>query len=314
MLAAHAATIDELRDRLAPSALPVGFRPAGRDAVSAAAATNISAKAAEAANGLWAVWAALGRIAGELRANATNYQSQEDVSAAALSGAGGGGLAGSVGSDDVVPPPPVVPHVYAEPGGVTPEQLSQLLRAGAGASSPSDFGQAWSAHAAGIDTVIGDLGGARSALAGSWSGPAGRAADAALAAAHSDLMSQHGRVASVGDTAIAHSGVYRTTVGNTPEPAQFADWNQQLDSAVAADSQYPGVYTDAVLAAQQQLNDGYVQTADAYGQYAVDPSTGQLIDAATGLPIDPATGLLWSTMRTMMHRTARRHCRWAPSC
>lgn len=191
----------------------------------------------------------------------------------------------------MVPPPVAVPHVFPAAGSATPEQVSQQLRDGAGASSPNDFGQAWSNHAAGIDDVIVDLGGIRSALAGCWSGPAAQGADADLGAATSDLTTQHGRVAAVGGAAVAHSGVYSTTVSNTPTPVQFADWNHQLDSAVAADSQYPGVYTGAVLSAQQQLSDGYTQTGAAYGQYATDPSTGQLIDPATGLPIDPATGL-----------------------
>lgn len=290
-LIAHADKIDELRDKLAPSALPMGFEPAGADAVSAAAATNISAQAAEAANGLWSVWTALGRISGGLRANATNYRSQEELSAAALAGSGSATRVPSVSPVDVVAPPPAVPHVYTSPSAVTPEQLSQLLRSGSGESSPTDFGQAWRTHAAGVDDVIVDLGSTRAALSGSWSGPAAHGADSDLGAAHSDLMSQHDRVAEVGETASAHAGVYRTTVGSTPTPAQFADWHQQLDSAVSADSQYPGVYTSAVLAAQQQLNDGYTQTGSAYGQYAVDPTTGQLIDPASGLPIDPATGL-----------------------
>lgn len=290
-LLAHADKIDELRERLAPAALPVGFAPAGADAVSAAAATSISAQAAEAANGLWSVWSALGKISGGLRASAANYSTQEAVSTSALNGAGGGGPAGSVGAPPVMPPPVAVPQVHAGPGPATPEQVSQQLRDGAGASSPSDFGQAWSSHAAGIDDVIVDLGGARAGLADAWSGPAAQGADADLGAAHTDLTTQHGRVSQVGDTAAAHSAVYSTTVDSTPEPAQFADWHQQLNSAVAANEQYPGVYTGEVMAAQQQLADGYTQTGTAYGQYATDPTTGQPIDPATGLPIDPATGL-----------------------
>lgn len=290
-LLAHADKIDELRERLAPSSLPVGFAPAGADAVSAAAASSISAQAAEAANGLWAVWSALGKVSGGLRANATNYSTQEGVSAAALSGAGPGGPAGSVGAPPVIAPPVAVPQVHAGPGPATPEQVSQQLRDGAGASSPSDFGQAWSSHAAGIDDVIVDLGSTRAGLADAWSGPAAEGADADLGAAHTDLTTQHGRVAQVGDTAAAHSAVYSTTVDNTPEPAQFADWHQQLNAAIAANEQYPGVYTGEVMAAQQQLADGYTQTGTAYGQYATDPATGQPIDPATGLPIDPMTGL-----------------------
>lgn len=287
----HADRIDELRDRLAPASLPVGFAPAGADAVSAVAASSISAEAAAAANGLWSVWSALGKISGGLRAAAANYSTQEQVSSAALSGSGGGGPAGSVGAPQVVPPPVAVPQVFDAPGPATPEQVSQQLRDGAGASSPSEFGQAWTNHAGAVDDVIVDLGNIRAGLAGCWSGPAAQGADADLGAANSDLTTQHGRVAAVGGAATAHSGVYSTTVTNTPTPVQFADWNHQLNSAVAADSQYPGVYTDAVLSAQQQLSDGYAQTGAAYGQYATDPSTGQLIDPATGLPIDPATGL-----------------------
>lgn len=287
----HADRIDELRDRLAPASLPVGFAPAGADAVSAVAASSISAEAAAAANGLWSVWSTLGKISGSLRASAVNYSTQEQVSSAALSGSGVGGRARSVGTPEVVPPPVAVPQVFEAPGPANPEEVSQQLRDGAGASSPSEFGRAWIDHAGAVDDVIVDLGSIRATLAGCWSGPAAQGADADLGAATSDLTTQHGRVAAVGGAATAHSGVYSTTVTNTPTPVQFADWNHQLNSAVAADSQYPGVYTGAVLSAQQQLSDGYTQTGAAYGRYATDPSTGQLIDAATGLPIDPATGL-----------------------
>ncbi len=286
----HAGQIDALRDTLAPAALPVSFAPAGADPVSAAAATSISAKAAEAANGLWAVWSALGKVSGTLRANATNYLAQEAVSTAALSGSGSASAAPIASAPPVLPAPVAVPTVHAVPPAATPEHLSVLLRDGAGASSPAGFGQVWSAHAAGIDDVIVDLGNTRSSLADSWSGDAADGADQDLASAHSTLTTQHGRVAAVGDTAAAHSATYQTTVDNTPEPAQFADWHQQLDSAVAANDAYPGVYTGAVLDAQSQLSAGYTQTGEAYGQYATDPVTGQPIDPTTGQPIDPLTG------------------------
>lgn len=287
----HADQIDTLRETLSPAALPVSFAPAGADPVSAAAATSISAQAASAANGLWSVWSALGKVSGTLRANATNYLGQEEVSTAALSGNGSPSAAPVTSAPPQLPAPVAMPTVHPVPPATTPEHLSVLLRDGAGASSPAGFGQSWSAHAAGIDDVIVDLGNTRSSLAGFWSGDAANGADQDLASAHSTLTTQHGRVAAVGDTAAVHSATYQTTVDNTPAPAQFTDWHQQLDSAVAANDAYPGVYTGAVLDAQAQLSAGYTQTGEAYGQYATDPVTGQPIDPTTGQPIDPLTGL-----------------------
>jgi hypothetical protein len=289
-LVAQADRIDELRERIAPAALPVGFTPAGQDAVSAGSASGISAGAAAAAGRLWALWSTLGRVADVLRANAANYGTQEAASAASLSGAGGGGRVDSAAAPVTVTPPVALAHVYTGPGGVTPEQLSALLRSGAGAGSPADFADRWNAHAAAVDAVAGELGGVRAAVAAGWSGPAAQGADEDLGAAHTELLTHHERVAAVGQNAAAHEAVYRTVVQATPEPSQFAAWHQQLESALAADAQYPGVYTSAVLAAQQQLNDGYARTGQAYGRYATDPSTGQALDPVTGQPVDPVTG------------------------
>lgn len=256
VLLAHAEQIDGIRQAISPGALPVGFTPAGADIVSAVAATRISARAAEVANGLWSVWSTLGRVAAVLRASARNYQAQEGASSAALSGAAVGGGPAPVAAPDVVAVPAAVPHVYTAPATGSPEQLATLLRSGAGASSPSRFGHA-------------------------------------LGSAHNALVTHHGRVAGVGGVAVAHAGDYETVIapdGGVPHPAEFADWNQQLDNAVAANNAYPGVYTGMVVDSQQQLNNGYTQAGSAYGRYSIDPTTGQMIDTATGEPVDPATG------------------------
>lgn len=293
VLLAHAEQIDGIRQAISPGALPVGFTPAGADIVSAVAATRISARAAEVANGLWSVWSTLGRVAAVLRASARNYQAQEGASSAALSGAAVGGGPAPVAAPDVVAVPAAVPHVYTAPATGSPEQLATLLRSGAGASSPSRFGHAWSKHAAGLDGAIADLGNIRASLSASWSGPAAAGADHALGSAHNALVTHHGRVAGVGGVAVAHAGDYETVIapdGGVPHPAEFADWNQQLDNAVAANNAYPGVYTGMVVDSQQQLNNGYTQAGSAYGRYSIDPTTGQMIDTATGEPVDPATG------------------------
>ncbi|WP_079626390.1 PE domain-containing protein [Mycobacteroides abscessus] len=283
-LLAAAARVESIRAQIHPGSLPVGFAPAGADGASAAIATRISAQAAAAVNGLWGVWSELGKIADTLRANAHGYQSQDDANRSRLSGGSGGAQAASTPS---VPQPASVaePMVFVGPASATPEEISALIRAGAGESSPEQFGQRWTAHAAVVDAAVTDLAGVRGGLSASWRGDAHDRAASSFSAAEAALSSQHGKVSQVGSSSSTHALDYKQTVGGIPHPSKFAGWWQDYDSAAAAEAQQPGQHMDAVIAAQQQLNNGWTQTTEAYTPYAVDPQTGDLIDPATGQPI-----------------------------
>lgn len=292
---ALAARIDGVRAAVHPGALPVGFAPAGADPVSAATANRISAQAAQLVTGLWSTWTQLGVIAEKVRANAAGYERQDQEGAALL-----GGAAAVAGGLPVVPAAvlpevagPAVPHVYTATAAATPEQLAAALRSGAGAQSPEAFGQRWSAHAAQLDAAAGDLASVKGGLGSVWAGGAHDGADRTVGVVQADLVTHSGGASQMGRWAATHADDYRRAVdpdSGVPHPDKFAAWHQDLDNAVAADSQYPGVYTAAVVNAQEQLGQGYSQAGQAYGQYAIDPVTGEAIDPVTGEPVDPVTG------------------------
>jgi hypothetical protein len=283
-LLAHAARVESIRAAIHPGSLPVSFAPAGADGASASIATRISAEAAAAVNGLWGVWSELGKIADTLRANAHGYQSRDDANRSLLSG--GSGAAQAAPPPALTAPAPVAePVVYVGPPSATPEEISSLIRSGAGESSPEEFGQRWSAHAAVIDSAVTDLAGVRGGLGSSWRGDAHDHAASAISAAETALSAQHGKVSKVGSSGSTHAVDYKRTVDGIPHPSKFAGWWQDYDSAAAAEAQQPGQHVDAVVAAQQQLNNGWTQTTEAYTPYAVDPQTGDLIDPSTGQPI-----------------------------
>lgn len=283
-LLAHAERVESIRAAIHPGSLPVGFAPAGADGASAAKATGISAQAAEAINGLWSVWSALGKISDTLRANAHSYRNRDEANRSLLSGGSGAVSAAPAPSAPQVAPV-AVPLVHVGPPSATPEELATLIRSGAGQSSPEAFGQQWSQHAAVVDTAVSDLAGVRGALGSSWHGDAHDKAVGSFTAAEGDLSRQHGHVAKVGSSASTHALDYKRTVDGIPRPNQFAGWWQDYNSAAAAEAQQPGMHTEAVMKAQQQLNEGWTQTGEAYAPYAVDPQTGDLIDPKTGQPI-----------------------------
>ncbi|WP_454793760.1 PPE domain-containing protein [Mycolicibacterium lutetiense] len=294
-LRAHAARIENIRAAVHPGALPVGFSPAGSDPASVLAANSISAQAALTVNGLWSVWRKLGEIADKLRPTADGYQSQDADAQANLSSVEGSWSSGTARPQVPTPTasPVAVPHMYTATPAASPEQLSTAIHTGPGATSPETFSTAWSDHAGTVETAASDLQGLKGSLGSNWSGDAHDGAASTVSGVHSDLVTHSGSLTKVSGWASTHAADFRTAVdpaGGIPHPNQFAVWNQNLSNAVAADSQYPGMYSAAVLQAQTDLNQGYTQTGTAYGQYAIDPVTGQAVDPITGEPIDPVTG------------------------
>jgi hypothetical protein len=287
---AHCADrFESIRDQLNPAGLPVGFEPAGADPASAVAATRISMRAAGAVNDLWGIWSELGRVAGLLRASAAGYIEREQDSIVMLSG-GAGGRGPNVTAPAPELAPVVVPQVFCGRSCASPEELSVALREGAGADGAESFAGRWSAHTGLVAIACEGVLNARRSLASVWSGSAHDRAASAITAVHGSLVRHHDTAAGVHGGASAHAADYRKVNDGVPQPVQFATWHQDLDSAVAANDQYPGVYTGAVLSAQQQLGNGYGLTGEAYGQYAADPATGELIDPLSGARIDPLTG------------------------
>ncbi|TDH45592.1 PPE domain-containing protein, partial [Mycobacterium eburneum] len=291
---ACAAAIESVRERIHPGSLTAGFAPAAGDAVSALAATRISAAAAPAVNGVWATWSALGAVAEKLRVSATGYQRRDEESAAMLSGGGASPGSGPAAGPVLPGPAPVaVPHVYTGTPGASPEQLSLLLHSGPGPAGAEEFGQQWSSHAGQVRGAASDLVMLGNSLGSSWSGTAHDGAAAAINSAQIELLGHSESMDAVGAAAGAHAASFRRVTDpqtGVPTPSQFGVWRQNLDNALAAEQQYPGVYTPAVVAAQDELAGGYAQTGDAYSPYAIDPVTGEVIDPMTGLPVDPLTG------------------------
>jgi len=295
-LSSAAARLEQLRDAVNPAKLPTGFSPAGQDPVSVSVANRIAGKATEAVSALWSTWASLDSAVRKLHGSAAGYENTEESSAAALRGSSSSAGAPAVpqAGGGAVPAVSSVPQMSTPAPVATPEELAAALRSGAGTAEMDRFAQSWSSYAETVGQAAADAEATRAALEAGWDGDAHTGADTTLLNVSSDL-SQHVRTASrLSSWTSTHAGNYRNAVhpeSGVPDPAQFAQWRQNLDSAVAADAQFPGVYTPAVIAAQEQLGQGYAQTATAYGEYAVDPVTGELIDPATGLPVDPATGL-----------------------
>lgn len=290
--------LERVRDAVNPSGLPSSFAPAGLDPVSVLVSNRLAVKASETVTQLWSTYTKLDAAVTRLRGSAHGYDQTEGESTSALSG-GGGGVGGAIGADvagpSAVPTPAVTPATSVTPApAATPEQLSAALHGGAGAQPVRDFAQQWKSFASGLRSATDEAMAVRGAVGSSWEGPAHDAADAEFASVRGDLEQQMGSAEKLGTWADTHATSFEDAArpgAGVPEPPKFSQWHQNLENAVAADAQFPGVYTPAVIAAQEELGQGYTQTGQAYGQYAVDPVTGELFDPATGLPIDPATGL-----------------------
>lgn len=299
-LRSGAARLERVRDAVNPSGLPSSFPPAGMDPVSVSVSNRLAAKATEAVSQLWSTYATLDAAVARLRGSARGYDVTEEESTAALSGGaagggGGGSIGASVAAPSGVPMSAVTPPTAITPApAATPEQLSAALHGGAGVEPVRDFARQWTSFASSLRSATDEAMAVRGAVGQSWEGTAHDAADAEFASARSDLERHMGSAEKLGTWADTHATSFEDAARpgqGVPEPPRFSQWHQNLENAVAADAQFPGVYTPAVVAAQEELGQGYAQTGQAYGQYAVDPVTGELIDPATGLPIDPATGL-----------------------
>ena len=289
-LHAAAARIESVRDSMAPGHLPESFAPAGGDAASAAAATRMSAVAAATLNQLWASWHELGEVAEKLRATAGNFTGQDAASAALLGSVEGGG-AGVVASAPApsAAPPAVVPQSYSAPPASSAEQLAQQVHTGAGAGPAESFGAAWSRYGVTLGEAAESAQSVAVQLGGHWSGVSGSHAVTQLTRISGSLAGSGGIACAVGTGGAEHAGGYRRVtdpVTGVPTPAQFVTWRNNLENASAANSTSGGLYSAAVAAAQAQLGAGYEQTQGAYGPYAVDATTGQLIDPLTGQPVD----------------------------
>ncbi len=288
-LRAQASQIEAIRDSVSPSGLPLGFDPAGKDIVSAGAATRVSASAAAAANALWQSWSHLGDLAGRLRAAADGYVEQNSVIAGSLSGGAASHVAGLHASPGA-PAPVATPQVYTGSTG-TPEQISELLRSGTGQQGPERFSQQWSAHATAVRDGATQLRSVSSILTGSWEGPAADSAASEIDTAVSSLERHAGRVESVGRDASTHAMDWRQAERGTHHPSQFKDLHDNVQAAWEANARSGNMMPGAVAQAQAHLSTAQGQTAAAYGEYAgvaVDPATGDLIDPQTGERIDLA--------------------------
>lgn len=289
-LLACAARAEAIRAAIEPGSLPVDYAPPGADGASAARASAVGAGAAQVANGLWSSWAMLGRVAETLRANAQGYADRDEGSAAMLSGGSGSGSGPAVGVTPGGAAPIAVASVHPSPPAATPEVLARQLRAGAGAASPEQFAQAWRSHLGRVSAAADDLAGLRSSLSGVWSGSAHDGAQRDMESVYSALSDHEDKMQRVSGRADAHGLDYRHVDDTMPTAEQFEQWHNNLQSAIAADQAYPGVYSGAVVQAQQDLAGGYSTSELAYGQYTVDPATGDLVDVSTGEHFDPVTG------------------------
>ena len=234
-----------------------------------------------------------------LHANATTYRAQEDLNAEALKADGGTpGLAAPapVAAPGVSTPVPVAP--VSAPAGVTPtdgKMIAALIHGGPGTGALIAAADAARVHAGQLRDVSVELRAARNRLS-TWQSPAGEAAAARLnlLASWYDTHAEH--CAATAQECQAQADTFSRTRANTPTPEKFADLEQRLRAATAANAAARGAYAPVITQLQTELARTHGQAQAAYASY------GRGIAASTDAPLAPP-----DTVKPLDNPTAPAH-------
>ena len=279
----------------------VSWTPCAADGVSVAAASRLAAAVGDLHAATAAVQARSTAAADHLVATADTYAAQDVAASAVLASTGpaGGGVV-PVPAMAAVSPPPVAmtgtTAVGAEP--VTGEQASMLIHSGPGADSADAAARALDRHAADLDEAAGRVAAGRSDAAAHWSSVGAQGADTHLRAVQAAYAAQAQSVRALAAGIRAHADDYRRAKSVIPAPAVFADLDQRLRLAIAANNRPPtvGAYAPAITTLQARLAEANYSAMAGYGAYRAAAVAGEVTDPPTGpngtgaAPPDTAAG------------------------
>ena len=266
----------------------VAWTPCAADGVSVAAASRLASAVGDLHAATAAVQARGTAAADHLVATADTYAAQDVAASAVLSSTSpaGGGVV-SVPAMAPVSPPPVAmtgtTAVGAEP--VTGEQASMLIHSGPGADSADAAARALDRHAADLDEAAGRVAAGRSDAAAHWSSVGAQGADTHLRAVQAAYVAQAQSVRALAAGIRAHADDDRRAKSVIPAPAVFADLDQRLRLAIAANNRPPtvGAYAPAITTLQARLAEANYSAMAGYGAYRAAAVAGEV----TAPPTDP---------------------------
>ena len=263
----------------AAAAPPPAVTPCAADSTSVGVASALTSSITELINATMALNDKTAHAAGRLDQNAITYEEQEQANAASLASAS----RGSAQATPVLAGPtsghaPTLAPVAPASGGVQPtsgREIAALLHGGPGPEALECAATALNTHAAQLESAAQTVRSARWSSEQSWDSAASARATTHLASLESTYTRHADQSRALSRDAAAQANNFRQARANTPTPEQFADLEQRLRAAAAANAQSGGRYTAMVTKLQTDLAAAHQQAVSSYTTY----TNGSKLDA-----------------------------------
>lgn len=251
---------------------PPAVTPCAADTTSVNIAHALSASISELVNATTVISHRTALAAGRLSRNAATYEAQEHDNAASLAN-GSRGRAAAIQVTDtpamsapgmVVPPAPV-PGVPPSSG----RDIAALMHGGPGPQALESASRALDVHAAQLDSAAQSVRTARWTSEQSWDSSASRQASAHLATLESAYSRHAERARALSRVAGTQANNFRQARSAIPKPEHFADLEQRLRAASAANAApgSQGRYTAMITKLQTDLAGAHQQAVSGYATY-----------------------------------------------
>lgn len=254
----------------ASAASPPAVTPCAADSTSVKIAYALSTSISELVNATTALNQKTAQAAARMDHSATTYEDQERANATSLSG-GSTGAAASVpiGDAPAITGPPLVAPPIATPG-VQPtsgKDIATLMHGGPGPEALESAALALDTHASQLDSAAQSVRSARWTSEQNWDSSAAQQASTHLAALESTYTRHAEQSRALSRDATVQANNFRQARANTPTPQYFAELEQRLRAASAANANSGGRYTVMVTKLQTDLAAAHQQAVNSYTTY-----------------------------------------------
>jgi len=277
---------------------PPAVTPCAADSTSVKIANSLTASISELVNATTALGQRTAQASGRLSRNADTYEAQERESAAELANGSRGRAASIPVTDAPSVSAPVMITPPAASVGVPPstgKEIAALLHGGPGPEPLETAARALDAHAAQLDSAAQSVRTARWTSEQSWESSASQQASAHLATLESTYTRHADHARALSRDASTQATNFRQARASTPKPEYFAELEQRLRAASAANAApgSMGRYTAMITKLQTDLATAHQQAVNSYTTYTAG---GELQAASlqpglgTTTPPGPAAG------------------------
>jgi hypothetical protein len=251
---------------------PPAVTPCAADSTSVKIANSLTASISELVNATTVLGHKTAQASGRLSRNADNYETQEQDSAATLANGSRAHPAAIPVTDAPNVNAPVMVTPPAASAGVPPstgKEIAALMHGGPGPEPLETAARALDAHAAQLDSAAQSVRSARWTSEQSWESSASQKASAHLATLESTYTRHADQARALSRDASTQATNFRQARASTPKPEYFAELEQRLRAASAANAApgSQGRYTAMITKLQTDLATAHQQAVNSYTTY-----------------------------------------------